>query len=115
MRAASSARGVDPATAAVAPAKVAPCSGTVMSGCSEKASWRGQGLERRGARAVADQAAGGEAGGGGGDLAVGHAQQHDVGAGAVGPAAERALDRDARLAQAVGQRAPEAPASDDRY
>ena len=75
----------------------------------------GQGLERRGAGAVADQAAGRDAGGRGGDLAVGHAQQHDVGAGAVGPAAERALHRDPRLAQAVGQRAPEAPASDDRY
>ena len=60
----------------------------------------GQGLERRGAGAVADQAAGCDAGGGGGDLAVGYAQQHDVGAGAVGPAAERALHRDARLAQA---------------
>ena len=64
---------------------------------------------------MADQAAGYDAAAAAAISRVGHAQQHDVGAGAVGAAAERALHRDPRLAQGVGQRAPEAPASDDRY
>jgi hypothetical protein len=56
----------------------------------------------------------GDVGGSALDLAVGYAQEDDVGPGAVGP--DRAgPDRDAGVAQRGGQRASEAPLTDDRY
>ena len=63
------------------------------------------------ARAVADERPGRDGRGGGGDLAVGDAQQHDVGAGAVRAAAERARHAEAGLAQCGRQRGAEAPAT----
>jgi hypothetical protein len=48
------------------------------------------------------------------DLAVGHAQEHDIGARAVGAAPERAHDVAARGGQRAGERRAHAAAADDR-
>ena len=107
------ARSLVPATAQPAPAKSAPSSVTVISGCRPKPSW-----PPRTSRPVApeqwpDQRARGDERRRGRDLAVGHGEDHDVGAAAVGAAAERALDLDARRAAAHGQSAAQAAVSDD--
>jgi hypothetical protein len=77
---------------------------------------RGEDVEAGGAGAVADEAAvaGGDRARRGGDLAVGHAEEHDVRVRAVGAAPERACDGVAGGAQRTGQRRAEAAAADDR-
>ena len=57
----------------------APSRVTVISGCSEKPSCSPRTSSASGAGAVADERPGRDRRRGGGDLAVGHAQQHDVG------------------------------------
>ena len=110
------ARACCPAIAAPAPANArARRAVTVISGCSENASCGASGVEPGGARAVADERPGRDRGGGGGDLAVGDAQQHDVGARAVAPRPSGpSTSTPGRRAAPRAERVPEPAPADDR-
>jgi hypothetical protein len=73
----------------------------------------GEHVQPGGARAVADGDARSDGRRGGGDLRVGHAQQHRVDAVRVRPTAERAVDCEAACAQGGGEGGAEAARADD--
>src|SRR5436309_3381424 len=70
---------------------------------------RGERGERGRAAEVADETAGGDGSGGGGDLAVGHGEQDDVCIGGVGAAAQRGVE-----AERGTERAAHSSAAHDR-
>ena len=65
------------------------------------------------ARAVTDERSGGDVRRGGGDLAVGNAQEDGVGSGAVGAPPERSVDVVSGVSQGLRQREPDTATADD--
>ena len=81
---------------------------------AERVRVAGEDVEARRPAAVAHRDARRDGRGGGGDLRVGHAQQHGVHVARVRPTAERAVDGEAGGAQGGGEGGAEAALSDDR-